>query len=214
MNKVFAYMRVSQSTQTTENQRKEILDSNIAITEWFVDHGVSGLTPQNERKAFADMLSKAESGTMIVLTKLDRLGRDAADILNTMKQLRKLKLKVIILQFGQMDITSPAGRLMVSMLSAVAEMEMDLLKERIAAGIARAKEEGVVMGAPTKIEPELLRRICKAKATGDTLDQIQACYGVDRATASRNIRKWKNNLEVYEHEWNSRKAHIAAKRGF
>lgn len=212
MTKVFAYMRVSQSTQTTENQRLEILASNLKITDWFVDHGVSGMTPQNERKAFVDMMSKVEAGTMIVLTKLDRLGRDAADIVNTMKEMRKLKLKVIILQFGQMDITSPAGRLMVSMLSAVAEMEMDLLKERIHSGLTRAKNEGVVMGAPTKIQPEVMRKICKAKANGITLDQISGMYKVDRATASRNIRKWKDNLDTYEHEWNSRAAHIQSKR--
>ena len=211
MSKVFAYMRVSTCTQTTENQRKEILDSNLNITEWFVDHGVSGMTSQKDRKAFMDMLNKTEEGTMIVMTKLDRLGRDAADIMNTMKDLRQRKLKVIILQFGQLDITSPAGRLMVSMLSAVAEMEMDLLKERIHSGLARAKDEGVVMGAPTRIKPDVLRAICKAKAHGDTLDMISKRYDVDRATASRNIRKWKDNLGGYEQEFNSRLSHVAIK---
>ena len=128
MPKVFAYLRVSQSTQTTENQRKEIIDAGYNVTEWFSEHGVSGTIPQKERPMFAKMIEQTEPGTVIVMTKLDRLGRDASDVLATMKELRHRKLKVIVLQLGSLDITSPAGKLMISMLSAVAEMEMDLLK--------------------------------------------------------------------------------------
>jgi DNA invertase Pin-like site-specific DNA recombinase len=211
MAKVFAYLRVSQNTQTTENQRKEIIDAGYHVTEWFSDNGVSGTVPQKERKMFAEMISKTEPGTIIVMTKLDRLGRDASDALETMKELRKLKLKVIVLQLGAMDITSPAGKLMCAMLSAVAEMEMDLLKERIFSGLARAKEQGVVMGAPTKIKPEVLKQICLAKAHGKSLDDIQHEYGVDRSTASRNIRRWKDNLDGYAVEYNKRVEQIATK---
>lgn len=211
MPKVFAYLRVSQSTQTTENQRKEIIDAGYNVTEWFSEHGVSGTVPQKEREMFAKMTSQTEPGTVIVMTKLDRLGRDASDVLSTMKELRHLKLKVIVLQLGSLDITSPAGKLMISMLSAVAEMELDVLRERINSGLARAKEQGVVMGAPTKIKPEVLKQICLAKAHGKSLDDIQHEYGVDRSTASRNIRRWKDDLEGYTAEYNKRVEQIATK---
>lgn len=211
MPKVFAYLRVSQSTQTTENQRKEIIDAGYNVTEWFSEHGVSGTVPQKERPMFAKMISQTEPGTVIVMTKLDRLGRDASDVLSTMKELRHLKLKVIVLQLGSLDITSPAGKLMISMLSAVAEMELDVLRERINSGLARAKQEGVVMGAPTKIKPEVLKQICLAKAHGKSLDDISHEYGVDRSTASRNIRRWKDDLDGYTAEYNKRVEQIATK---
>lgn len=211
MPKVLAYMRVSQSTQTTENQRKELLESNYNIDEFYADHGVSGTVPQKDRPMFAKMLANTEPGMTIIMTKLDRLGRDAVDILETMKELRRRKLKVIVLQLGAMDVTSTAGKLMISMLSAVAEMEMDLLKERIHSGLARAKEQGVVMGAPTKIKPEVLRQICLEKAHGISLDKISSLYGVDRSTASRNIRRWKDDLDGYEAEYIKRQQQIEEK---
>lgn len=212
MAKVFGYMRVSQSSQTTENQKSEIIEAGYAVSEWFSEHGVSGSTPQSERKEWSRMMKMVEPGTVIVMTKMDRLGRDAPDILNTMKDMRRLKLKVIVLQLGQLDIASPAGKMVTTMLAAVAEMEMDLLKERIHFGLHRAKEQGVVMGAPTRIEPAVLKAICADKAAGLTLDQISKKHSVDRSTASRNILRWRDNLQGYENEFHSRVKHIAVKK--
>lgn len=212
MSKVFGYMRVSQSTQTVENQKQELLASKLSITEWYADEAVSGTTKQMERKGFSSMVAAAEAGDLIVMAKLDRLGRNALDVQTTLKELKNKGLKVIVLQFGGMDINSPAGKLMMVMLSAVAEMEMDLLKERIHAGLTRAKTEGVVMGAPTKIKPEVMKEICKLKSEGVTLDVISQRHGVDRATAGRNIKRWKNDLEGYTREFESRSVHIQMKR--
>jgi putative DNA-invertase from lambdoid prophage Rac len=212
MSKVFGYMRVSQATQTTDNQKLELLASNLSITEWYSDDGVSGTTPQMERKGFRAMIEAAEAGSTIVMAKLDRLGRNAMDVLNTLDQLKTKKLKIIVLQLGQLDVTSPAGKLMMTMLAAVAEMEMDLLKERIHSGLDRAKKDGVIMGAPAKIDPVTLQHICEDKAKGLTLDEIAAKYDVSRATAGRAIKRWKDNLEGYTYEFHSKARYLEKKR--
>lgn len=88
------------------------------------------------------MLSKFRVADTLVVSKLDRLGRDAPDVLATIKSLAALHVEVTVLQLGKLDLTSPAGKLMLAMLAAVAEMERDLIVERTQAGLARAKAEG------------------------------------------------------------------------
>ncbi|MCV5533836.1 recombinase family protein, partial [Escherichia coli] len=79
--------------------------------------------------AFSEMLSKIRDGETLVVAKLDRLGRDAIDVLQTVRALAERNIKVIVHQLGTTDLTSAAGKLLLSMLAAVAEMERDLLIE-------------------------------------------------------------------------------------
>jgi putative DNA-invertase from lambdoid prophage Rac len=72
---------------------------------------------------------------MLMVTKLDRLGRDAQDIVTTIKALAARRIEVIVLQLGKLDLTSAAGKLMLNMLGAVAEMKRDLLVERTQAAL-------------------------------------------------------------------------------
>ncbi len=99
------------------------------------------------------MLSKIRDGETLVVAKLDRLGRDAIDVLQTVRAMAERNIKVIVHQLGTTDLSSAAGKLLLSMLSAVAEMERDLLIERTHAGLLRAKAEGKKLGRPSKIAP-------------------------------------------------------------
>lgn len=94
----------------------------------------------------ARMISQIRDGENLVVTELDRLGRDAQDVSSTIKMLTARTIQVIVLQLGKLDITSPAGRLMMNMLAAVAKMARDLLLERTQARLARAKLEGKTSG--------------------------------------------------------------------
>jgi putative DNA-invertase from lambdoid prophage Rac len=100
------------------------------------------------------MLAKLRTKDAVVVSKLDRLGRDAPDVLAAIKTLAYLGVEVVVLQLGKLDLTSPAGKLMLAMLAAVAEMERDLIVERTQAGLARAKAEGKTLGRPAKTTPE------------------------------------------------------------
>jgi DNA invertase Pin-like site-specific DNA recombinase len=113
---------------------------------------VSGKVSAAQRPRFAEMLGKIRDGETLVVSKLDRLGRDAQDVGATIKMLAARRIEVIVLQLGKLDLTSAAGKLMLTMLAAVAEMERDLLwNERSPASRARrrrAKPWGDLPGRP------------------------------------------------------------------
>lgn len=178
---IFGYGRVSTSQQDTENQRLELEQAGWTFDFWFTDV-VSGKVPALQRKAFSEMLSKIRDGETLVVAKLDRLGRDAIDVLQTVRKLADRNIKVIVHQLGTTDLTSAAGKLLLSMLAAVAEMERDLLIERTQAGLLRAKAEGKKLGRPPRIAPEDRRAITEKKNNGISVSALAREYGVSRAT--------------------------------
>ena len=117
----------------------------------------------------------------MVVSKLDRLGRDAIDVLQTVRQLGERGIKVIVLQLGNTDLTAPAGKLLLSMLAAVAEMERDLLVERTQAGLARAKANGKKLGRPTKTTAAERIEIRQRLLAGESVSYLARTYGISRA---------------------------------
>lgn len=178
----FAYGRVSTKEQTTENQRRDIEAAGYQVEYWFADEGVSGKVSALVRPQFAKMLSQIRDGEMLVVTKLDRLGRDAQDVGATIKMLAARRIVVIVLQLGQLDLTSAAGKLMLTMLAAVAEMERDLLVERTQSGLARAKAEGKTLGRPSKTNEAQRHQIIADYAAGHSVSELARRFTVSRAS--------------------------------
>jgi len=191
--KIFGYSRVSTSTgrQTTENQRLELEQAGYLIEPdyWFADEGISGKVCASQRPAFKALKLQIRQGETLVVSKLDRLGRDAIDVLQTVRDLGSKGVKVIVHQLGSTDLTSPAGKLLLMMLSAVAEMERDLLVERTQAGLARAKAEGKVLGRPSKTTEVERIEIIKKLEEGQSVSVVAREYDVSRA----NIIGIRNN---------------------
>ncbi|HGJ5854647.1 recombinase family protein, partial [Arsenophonus nasoniae] len=149
MSRVFAYCRVSTLEQTTENQRREIEAAGFNIKPHrIVEENVSGSVAANERNGFVRLTDRLEPDDILVVTKLDRLGRNAIDIRKTVENLASVGVKVHCLALGGVDLTSPAGKMTMQVISAVAEFERDLLIERTQAGIVRAKAQGKKLGRP------------------------------------------------------------------
>ena len=180
---VFAYGRVSTSQQTTENQRLELAQAGYKIDDefWFADEGLSGKTCAKQRPEFGRLLSKVRKGETLVVSKLDRLGRDAIDVMQTIRMLGERKIKVIVLQLGNTDLTSAAGKLLLTMLAAVAEMERDLLVERTQAGLQRAKAEGKQLGRPSKTSQEQRKAILEGLEGGQSVSAMARLYNISRA---------------------------------
>ena len=180
---VFGYARVSTTGQTTDNQRLELEQAGYKIEPdfWYADDGISGKVSASQRPAFKRMLAQIRKDETLVVSKLDRLGRDAIDVLQTVRLLGERGIKVIVHQLGATDLTSPAGKLLLSMLAAVAEMERDLLVERTQAGLARAKAEGKVLGRPSKTTPEQRTEIRNRLGAGESVSALARLYGVSRA---------------------------------
>lgn len=182
-----AYLRVSTADQTTENQRREVEAAGFTPALTFSDT-LSGTTKAAERAGFMaalGALKAAEGPRQLVVTKLDRLGRSTADVLDTIRQLSTIGAEVIVLQLGKLDLTSPAGKLMLTMLSAVAEMERDLLVERTHAGLARARAQGKRGGRPSALSAEQREMARALLAAGSTVAEVARHMDVSRQTIMR-----------------------------
>ena len=176
----FAYGRVSTTEQSADNQKLEIEAAGHVVDYWFADT-ISGKTSATQRPQFAALLGQIRNGETLVVAKLDRLGRDAQDVGATVKLLASRKISVIVLQLGKLDLTSPAGKMMLTMLAAVAEMERDMLVERTHAGLARAKSEGKTLGRPSKTSAEQRADIITKYAAGESVSALARLYSVSRA---------------------------------
>ena len=131
----FAYLRVSTPEQTTENQVQEITASGFRVEPHrIVTETVSGSVAIGQRPEFARLADRLEPGDVLVVTKLDRLGRNAMDVAATVAGLDKAGIKVHCMALGGVDLTSAAGKLTMYVINAVAEFERDLLIERTQAG--------------------------------------------------------------------------------
>lgn len=179
---VFAYLRVSTTEQTTENQRLEITNAGLAVDYWF-EESVSGSVQASQRQEFTKLLSQIRDGETLVVSKLDRLGRDALDVQHTVQTLKERNISVKVIQLGGLDLTSAVGKLALSMLSAVAELERDVLIERTQAGLARAKAQGVKLGRKPKTTAAQQTEIKALVAAREvSISEIARRYKISRAT--------------------------------
>ena len=183
LQRVFAYARVSTVEQLTENQREQIARAGYGIApKRFIEEQISGSVPAAQRPGFQRLLERMDEGDTLVVTKLDRIGRDSIDVQQTVERFQREGIRLVVLQLGNLDLTSSAGALMVKMLAAVADFERDLIIERTQAGQARARAAGTHMGRPSKTTPDQQRAIRKALAAGATVSSMAASYEVSRAT--------------------------------
>lgn len=184
---VFGYGRVSTDEQHTGNQRQELQAAGWRIACWH-DEVVSGAVTAAKRPGWrqlmADIDAHLRSGQKValVVAKLDRLGRDASDVLATVRDLDARGVKVFVHQLGRTDLTSAAGRMLMTMLAAVAEFERDLLRERTRAGLARTRANGTRLGRPPKTTDRQRREVRKLLAAGESISQVARDYGVSRST--------------------------------
>lgn len=186
MARTFAYCRVSTADQTTDNQVREIEAAGFKVDpKRIVAETVSGSVAAMERKGFAKLVDRLEAGDILIVTKLDRLGRNAMDVRATVDSLAKEGVKVHCLALGGVDLTSPAGKMTMGVIAAVAEFERDLLVERTQAGLTRAKAEGKALGRPSALTVEQQATIRQRRTEGVSLGVLAAEYGVSRAAIQR-----------------------------
>ncbi|HBR1042003.1 TPA: recombinase family protein [Klebsiella pneumoniae] len=186
MSRVFAYCRVSTLEQTTENQRREIETAGFAVkSQRLIEEHISGSVAASERPGFSKLLDRMENGDVLIVTKLDRLGRNAMDIRKTVEQLAALNIRVHCLALGCVDLTSPAGKMTMQVISAVAEFERDLLLERTHAGIARAKAGGKRFGRPPALDHEQKKAVFLRLSEGKSISAIAREFNTTRQTILR-----------------------------
>jgi putative DNA-invertase from lambdoid prophage Rac len=186
MSRVFAYCRVSTADQTPENQILEIRAAGFNVaSQRVISERISGSVAAHGRPGFSKLRDRLEAGDVLVVTKLDRLGRNAMDIRSTVDELANAGVRVHCLALGGADLTSAAGRMTMNVLGAVAEFERDLLLERTAAGIERARHTGKVFGRPRSLNPRDEKLVLARLASGVPIAQIAKEVGTSRQTVMR-----------------------------
>ena len=186
MPRTFAYVRVSTSGQTTENQIREIEAAGFKIEpRRVVSEIVSGSSSIDQRHGFSRLLDRLEPDDVLVVTKLDRLGRNAIDVTATVDRLAGLGVKVHCLALGGVDLTSAAGRMTMLVLNAVAQFERDLIIERTQAGLERAKANGRALGRPASLTEDERADARRRLAAGASVSRVAADFGTSRQTIMR-----------------------------
>jgi len=186
MSRVFAYCRVSTLEQTTENQRREIEAAGFAVQpRRMTEEQISGSVAAGERPGFARLLDRMENGDVLIVTKLDRLGRDAMDVRKTVEQLARSGIRVHCLALGGVDLTSAAGKMTMQVISAVAEFEKDLLIERTHSGLVRARAAGKRFGRPPALSQEQRQAALEMLRTGTSISAVARELGTSRQTIMR-----------------------------
>jgi DNA invertase Pin-like site-specific DNA recombinase len=181
------YARVSTFDQEPENQLRELREY-CARRGWtpreYVDRGVSGA--KEKRPALDQLLLDARRRRfdVLVVWRLDRLGRNLRHLILLLDDLQATGVAFVSLAEG-IDATTPAGRLQLHVLGAIAEFERSRIVERVKAGIARAKSQGKKFGRPEQEIPE--ERL--APVRGLSVREAAKRLGVSPATAHRWLSK-------------------------
>lgn len=186
MPRTFAYARVSTLEQEPLNQLGEIKAAGFNVEPHrIITETVSGSVAIVRRKGFSRLLDKMEKGDVLIVTKLDRLGRDAIDVSTTVARLEQEGIRVCCLALGGVDLTSSAGKLTMGVINAVAQFERDLLIERTQSGLARAKAEGKILGRPPALSDEQQQTVRQRLASGETVSTIAREMKTSRQTIMR-----------------------------
>ncbi len=184
--RIFAYCRVSTTEQTTENQIIAIRQKGYDVADSrVVSETVSGSVEAMKREKFKLLINhQMESGDMLVVLKLDRLGRDNIDVQNTIKLLTERGVKVVCMDLPVADLSSAEGKLMLQMFSAFAEFERNRIRERTREGIERAKAQGKKLGRPKA--HKTTAAVQAQKATGKSQAKVAQELGIGIATVKRH----------------------------
>lgn len=192
---IYGYARVSSAGQNLAAQLKLLEEYGVSKKNIFKEK-VSGRKKDN-RDEFNRLLETVKSGDVIVVTKLDRFARSTKDALNTIDMLQSKDVGLIVLNVKNeiLDTTTPAGKLMITVLAAVAEFEADLNKERQIEGIAEAKKRGVYKGRPSTYHEnhkglqKALELFLDRDNNKMTVNEIAETFNISRATIYREARK-------------------------
>jgi DNA invertase Pin-like site-specific DNA recombinase len=177
----FGYGRVSIRDQDAQNQKLEIERAGYTMVYWCSDT-MSGKVSTTQRLQFRELLTRIRDGETLVVSKLDRLGRDAQDIGATIKLLAARRIEVIVLQFGKLNLVPSARKMTLAVLGAEAELGCDLLVERTQAGLVRAKANGTALDRTTKATARDRAKIVESHAAGMSQQKIADQFKPGKAT--------------------------------
>jgi len=192
MKRVAIYLRVSTSKQDTENQLRELTAvanrSGWEICKIYEDAGISGAKGRDKRPGLDALLKavNAKEFDMVAAWSVDRLGRSLTDLLGILQGLHDKGVDLFLHQQG-LDTSTTAGKAMFQMLGVFAEFERGIIRERVNAGLARARAKGTRLGRRPVVSTVEVQ-IRELRANGDGILKIGKKLGVGTSVVQRVVR--------------------------
>lgn len=183
---IYGYARVSTDDQDLTVQRQALKAAGCEVVR---EEKVSGASREG-RKELATLIEFLRAGDTLIVTKLDRLARSTLDMLTLITDLGKRGVGVRSLAERDIDTTTAAGTLMLTVFAAVAQFERERIKERQKEGIERAKERGIYKGGKPRVDRAEVARL---KADGLNPTQIAQKLGINRVTVYRLTAEMEGN---------------------
>lgn len=189
MKKAAIYARVSTGEQTPENQFNELRAvaerMGWSVEREYVDNGVSGAKSRDERPEFRNLCDSAlrREVDIIMAWSVDRLGRSLQDLVGFLDDIHAKGVNLYLHQQG-IDTTTASGKAMFQMCAVFAQYERSMIRERVKAGLARAKANGKVLGRP-KVSADIEEAIRRERSQGKGIRRIARELGVGVSTTRR-----------------------------
>jgi DNA invertase Pin-like site-specific DNA recombinase len=184
------YSRVSTSDQTCENQLRDLRavarQRGWSVVQEFVDSGISGA--KHSRPALDQLVDHVRRGKVdvIAVAGLDRLGRSTTHVLSLLEEFNVSGVEFVSLREG-VDSRTPAGKLVLSILASVAELERELIRDRVRAGLRRAKAQGVKLGRkPVQVDRAAI--VYDHHVRNLSQRELVKKYGASKGTVSRILK--------------------------
>jgi DNA invertase Pin-like site-specific DNA recombinase len=177
---LIGYARVSTQDQHLTGQLDAL---KAAGAETIYREKISGV--RADRPQLAKLMASLKAGDVVVVTKLDRLGRSTRELLDLIESIGKAGASFRSLGDPLWDTSSSQGRLLSTLLAAIAEFERDLIRERTGDGRKRAMAKGIKFGRKPKLSDYQRKEAIKRRAAGETLAEIAKSYAVDISMISR-----------------------------
>ncbi len=187
--RVALYARVSTTDQSTESQlldlRRYVSERGWNVFKEYVDEGISGT--KDSRPALNDLMNDAKKRRfdVVLVWRFDRFARSTKHLILALEEFKNLGINFVSYQ-ENIDTSSPLGSAIFTIISAVAQLERDIIAERVKAGLRRAKENGKKLGRPTvEVDPEQIQCL---RSQGMSLRGIADNLGISHTKVAQILR--------------------------
>ena len=190
MGKLIGYARVSTKQQNTDRQVADLIAAGARRDDLYIDKGVSGA--RASRPEFDKAIDALEAGDTLVITTLDRLGRSTQNMLTFAEQLRGrgAGLRVLNLGGGDVDTGTPMGAMVFTVMAALAQMELDIKRERVADSVSKRRAAGKDLGGRRRtFTDSQIRSAAMLVGQGEPIAQVAKDLKISRATLYRRMSR-------------------------
>ncbi len=183
---LIGYERVSTTAQVTDAQRADLLAAGVAPANIYSDK-LSGKT--TKRPQLKECLKSLREGDTLIITRLSRLSRSVGDLLAILKDLKARGVELKVLHQPETSTDSPTGRFLVTVLSAVDELQREIIRENTMEGLAAARAQGRTGGRKPGLDTRKVRIAKQMRGEGANITEIAATLKVSRATVYRHLNE-------------------------